>query len=74
MDSRILKIEEDGDFWRGTVKPKIRLKGQWRTGGIQTRQSPSSEAPLARRRMELRSSEPSSEVSGEAPLLSGGGS
>ena len=26
---RRLKIEEDGDPWRGTVRPKIRLKGCW---------------------------------------------
>jgi hypothetical protein len=26
---RTLKIEEDGDPWRRTVRPKIRLKGQW---------------------------------------------
>jgi hypothetical protein len=26
---RTLKIEETGDFWRGKVKPKIRLSGQW---------------------------------------------
>lgn len=27
--TRILKIEATGDFWRGTVKPQIRLKGNW---------------------------------------------
>jgi hypothetical protein len=26
---RTLKIEEDGDFWKGKVRPKIRLKGCW---------------------------------------------
>ena len=26
---RTLKIEADGDFWRGAVKPKIRLMGRW---------------------------------------------
>lgn len=26
---RTLKIEEEGDFWRGKTKPKIRLKGLW---------------------------------------------
>ena len=26
---RILKIEADGDFWRGLLKPKIRLTGRW---------------------------------------------
>lgn len=26
---RELKIEEAGDFWRGLVKPKIRLTGKW---------------------------------------------
>jgi hypothetical protein len=26
---RRLKIEEDGDPWRGNTKPKIRLKGNW---------------------------------------------
>jgi hypothetical protein len=26
---RTLKIEEDGDPWRGNTKPKIRLKGNW---------------------------------------------
>lgn len=28
-NSRRLKIEEDGDAWAGTIKPKIRLKGHW---------------------------------------------
>lgn len=27
--ARTLKIEEDGDVWKGLVKPKIRLKGRW---------------------------------------------
>lgn len=26
---RRLKIEADGDFWRGRSKPKIRLGGHW---------------------------------------------
>ena len=26
---RTLKIEADGDFWRGPVKPKSRLTGRW---------------------------------------------
>jgi hypothetical protein len=26
---RSLKIEADGDLWRGRVKPKLRLMGQW---------------------------------------------
>jgi len=26
---RKLKIEADGDFWRGLMKPKIRLMGRW---------------------------------------------
>lgn len=26
---RTLKIEEDGDFWKGRIKPKIRLRGLW---------------------------------------------
>jgi len=26
---RKLKIEADGDSWKGTIKPKIRLMGQW---------------------------------------------
>lgn len=26
---RTLKIEEDGDFWKGDIKPKIRLRGLW---------------------------------------------
>jgi hypothetical protein len=26
---RTLKIEEDGDYWKRKIKPKIRLKGQW---------------------------------------------
>jgi len=29
MDSRSLKIEEDGDAWAGKMQPKIRLKGHW---------------------------------------------
>ncbi len=29
MKTRKLKIEKDGDFWRGKIKPKIRLKGCW---------------------------------------------
>ena len=29
MNTRMLKIEEDGDFWKGKIKPKIRLKGYW---------------------------------------------
>jgi type I toxin-antitoxin system toxin SymE len=24
-----LKIEADGDFWKGLIKPKIRLMGRW---------------------------------------------
>lgn len=26
---RTLKIEADGDHWKGPIKPKIRLMGQW---------------------------------------------
>lgn len=26
---RTLKIEEDGDPWKGAIKPKIRLVGRW---------------------------------------------
>lgn len=26
---RTLKIETVGDFWRGLIKPKIRLTGRW---------------------------------------------
>jgi len=26
---RTLKIEEDGDFWKRNIKPKIRLRGLW---------------------------------------------
>ena len=26
---RTLKIEADGDFWKGLIKPKIRLVGRW---------------------------------------------
>jgi len=26
---RMLKIEADGDFWKGLLKPKIRLVGRW---------------------------------------------
>ena len=26
---RTLKIEAEGDFWRGLTKPKIRLMGRW---------------------------------------------
>jgi len=26
---RTLKIEADGDFWKGLAKPKIRLMGRW---------------------------------------------
>jgi len=26
---RKLKIEADGDFWKGLIKPKIRLMGRW---------------------------------------------
>jgi hypothetical protein len=29
MSFRTLKIEEDGDHWKGRVKPKIRLRGNW---------------------------------------------
>ncbi len=29
MNPRILKIEEEGDFWRKATKPKIRLTGRW---------------------------------------------
>jgi hypothetical protein len=29
MNTRTLKIERDGDFFRGPVVPKIRLTGQW---------------------------------------------
>ena len=27
---RTLKIESDGDAWKGVLKPKIRLMGRWR--------------------------------------------
>jgi len=27
--ARTLKIEEDGDYWKGLTKPKIRLMGRW---------------------------------------------
>ena len=26
---RMLKIEEDGDSWKGLIRPKIRLMGRW---------------------------------------------
>jgi hypothetical protein len=26
---RTLKIEADGDPWKGAIRPKIRLSGQW---------------------------------------------
>lgn len=26
---RSLKIEADGDQWRGNIRPKIRLRGHW---------------------------------------------
>jgi hypothetical protein len=29
QSSRTLKIEADGDFWKGLIKPKIRLMGRW---------------------------------------------
>ena len=29
MNTRNLKIEAAGDFWRKKVSPKIRLSGQW---------------------------------------------
>lgn len=29
LSVRTLKIEEDGDYFRGRIKPKIRLMGQW---------------------------------------------
>ncbi len=29
MNARSLKIESDGDPWKGLIKPKIRLKGHW---------------------------------------------
>ena len=27
--TRNLKIEEEGDLWKGSIKPKIRLVGRW---------------------------------------------
>jgi hypothetical protein len=27
--TRSLKIEAEGDFWKGLTKPKIRLMGRW---------------------------------------------
>lgn len=29
LSVRTLKIEETGDFWKGLIKPKIRLMGRW---------------------------------------------
>jgi hypothetical protein len=29
MNARLLKIEEEGDPWKGRAKPKIRLQGKW---------------------------------------------
>ena len=29
MNNRKLKIEADGDYWLGLLKPKIRLRGRW---------------------------------------------
>jgi len=29
MSTRTLQIETSGDFWRGKIKPKIRLTGDW---------------------------------------------
>jgi hypothetical protein len=29
MNTRTLKIETVGDYWRGRVSPKIRLSGRW---------------------------------------------
>ena len=26
---RMLKIEASGDFWKGLIKPKIRITGRW---------------------------------------------
>src|SRR5688572_26529190 len=27
--TRMIKIEADGDHWKGDVRPKIRLRGRW---------------------------------------------
>ena len=29
LNTRILKVEEVGDFWRKQTMPRIRLKGKW---------------------------------------------
>ena len=29
ITTRKLKIEEEGDSWKGVIKPKIRLMGRW---------------------------------------------
>jgi len=29
LRARMLKIEGDGDPWKGLIKPKIRLTGRW---------------------------------------------
>jgi hypothetical protein len=29
LKTRILKVEETGDFWRKKTVPRIRLKGKW---------------------------------------------
>jgi hypothetical protein len=29
LPDRSLKIEKDGDYWKGRTKPKIRLVGRW---------------------------------------------
>ena len=29
MRTRTLKIEQDGDGWKDSIKPKIRLMGRW---------------------------------------------
>ena len=65
MSSRNLKIEEDGDRWRG-IKPKIRLRGYWlERAGFKpgSRVSVNCIAPGV---MELRSNEAVADLTGGA--------
>jgi hypothetical protein len=58
MNSRTLKIEADGDHWKGKIKPKIRLQGLWlERAGFKPGNRVSVQC-LATGIMELRAHEP----------------
>jgi hypothetical protein len=66
MNSRTLKIEADGDQWKGKIKPKIRLQGHWLERAGFKPGNRVSVTCVATGIMELRSGDPAPELNDRA--------